>query len=75
MLVEEYWFRQIFKKSNGGGYVHREVKVEIHSLGTFQGEESDQPGRGDQELPSLSEEKAVAKGSDKKYSYFKLIKD
>ena len=45
------------KKFNGGGYVHSEVKVEIQSLGTFQGKESDQPGRGDQELPSLLEEK------------------
>lgn len=51
------------------------MKVEIQSLGTFQGKESDQPGRGDQELPSLLEEKAVAKGSDKKYSYFKFEKD
>ena len=43
---------------NGGGYVHREVKVEIQSLGTFQGKESDQPGR---ERPRAS--KSFGEGS------------
>ena len=38
------------------------MKIEIQSLGTFQGKESDQPGKGDQQLPSLRRRRQWPRG-------------
>ena len=38
------------------------MKIDIQSLGTFQGKESDQPGKGDQQLPSLRRRRQWPRG-------------
>ena len=38
------------------------MKIDIQSLGTFQGKESDQPRKGDQQLPSLRRRRQWPRG-------------